>query len=245
MADQDKAAASASASASAAVASATAAPSAAAPAAPDTAAAAAAASSAAAAAAPPAETASKGAGGGGGGGGKVAAAPKEATGGGGGAPAPAAPKESSLAAAMAGGAAAAGGGGGAAEPFNMGEAKARLAAAATAAQGCKKGDGPTGTGRVVVLFCVADSAGAAQSATSVSGPPPSRGRRRHGQLRRRQVPHGPGPGRTFSGSLVLRQQVVHDQLREEPWLRLSRLQCGVPSRPSRRDRGRASGPNGR
>jgi hypothetical protein len=48
----------------------------------------------------------------------------------------------------------------------MGEAKARLAAAATAAQGCKKGDA-TGTGRVVVLFA---SSGAAQSAT-VSGPP--------------------------------------------------------------------------
>ncbi len=49
----------------------------------------------------------------------------------------------------------------------MGEAKARLAAAASAAQGCKKGDGPTGTGRVVVLFA---PSGAAQSAT-ISGPP--------------------------------------------------------------------------
>lgn len=168
--DQDKAAASASASASA-VAAASPAPSA--PPAP-TETAAAAASTAAAAAAPATDTAgaSKGAGGGGGGGKVAAAAPKEATGGGGGAPAAApAPKENSLAAAMAGGAApaaaAGGGGGGSAEPFNMGEAKARLAAAATAAQGCKKGDGPTGTGRVVVLFA---PSGAAQSAT-VSGPP--------------------------------------------------------------------------
>jgi predicted Zn finger-like uncharacterized protein len=83
-----------------------------------------------------------------------------------------APKENSLAAAMAGGAApapaapAAAAGGGS-EPFNMGEAKARLAAAAAAAQGCKKGDGPSGTGRVVVMFA---PSGAAQSAT-VSGPP--------------------------------------------------------------------------
>jgi predicted Zn finger-like uncharacterized protein len=51
--------------------------------------------------------------------------------------------------------------------FNMGEAKSRLAAAAAAAQGCKKGDGPTGTGRVIVVFA---PSGGAQSA-NVSGPP--------------------------------------------------------------------------
>ncbi len=51
-------------------------------------------------------------------------------------------------------------------PFNMGEAKSRLAAAAAAVQACKKGDA-TGTGRVVVLFA---PSGAAQSAT-VSGAP--------------------------------------------------------------------------
>jgi predicted Zn finger-like uncharacterized protein len=51
--------------------------------------------------------------------------------------------------------------------FNMGEAKSRLAAAASAAQGCKKGDGPTGTGRVIVVFA---PSGGAQSA-NVSGPP--------------------------------------------------------------------------
>jgi predicted Zn finger-like uncharacterized protein len=51
--------------------------------------------------------------------------------------------------------------------FNMGEAKSKLAAAAAAAQGCKKGDGPTGTGRVVVVFT---PGGGAQSAT-ISGPP--------------------------------------------------------------------------
>jgi|SRR5580704_1526323 predicted Zn finger-like uncharacterized protein len=52
-------------------------------------------------------------------------------------------------------------------PFNMGEARARLGAAAAAAAGCKKANGPTGTGRVVVLFA---PSGATQSAT-VSGPP--------------------------------------------------------------------------
>jgi predicted Zn finger-like uncharacterized protein len=52
-------------------------------------------------------------------------------------------------------------------PFNMGEAKARLGAAAAAAGGCKKPGGPTGTGRVVVLF---GPSGAAQSAT-ITGPP--------------------------------------------------------------------------
>jgi hypothetical protein len=52
-------------------------------------------------------------------------------------------------------------------PFNMGEAKARLGAASAAAAGCKKPNGPTGTGRVVVLFA---PSGGTQSA-SVSGPP--------------------------------------------------------------------------
>jgi predicted Zn finger-like uncharacterized protein len=78
-----------------------------------------------------------------------------------------APKESSLVAAMAGGAAPApAGGGGSDQPFNMGEARARLAAAASAAQGCKKGD-ISGTGHVIVVFA---PSGAAQSAT-VTGPP--------------------------------------------------------------------------
>jgi predicted Zn finger-like uncharacterized protein len=53
------------------------------------------------------------------------------------------------------------------QPFNMGEAKSRLAAAAAAAQACKKPDGPVGTGRVIVVFA---PSGAAQSAT-ISGPP--------------------------------------------------------------------------
>jgi hypothetical protein len=51
-------------------------------------------------------------------------------------------------------------------PFNMGEAKARLAAIAAGVQPCKRGD-ITGTARVVVVFA---PSGAAQSA-SVSGPP--------------------------------------------------------------------------
>jgi predicted Zn finger-like uncharacterized protein len=53
------------------------------------------------------------------------------------------------------------------QPFNMGEAKAKLGAAASAAAGCKKASGPTGTGRVVVVFA---PSGATQSA-SVSGAP--------------------------------------------------------------------------
>ncbi len=84
------------------------------------------------------------------------------------------PKDNSLAAAMAGAATAApaaaappAAAAGADQPFNMGEAKARLASAAGAAQGCKKPDGPSGSGRVVVMFA---PSGAAQSAT-VSGPP--------------------------------------------------------------------------
>jgi hypothetical protein len=48
----------------------------------------------------------------------------------------------------------------------MGEAKARLAAAAGSVQSCKKGDA-TGTGKVVVMFT---PSGAAQSAT-INGPP--------------------------------------------------------------------------
>jgi predicted Zn finger-like uncharacterized protein len=50
--------------------------------------------------------------------------------------------------------------------FNMGEAKSKLAAAAAAAQSCKKGD-ISGTGRVVVVFA---PSGGAQTAT-ISGPP--------------------------------------------------------------------------
>jgi predicted Zn finger-like uncharacterized protein len=52
------------------------------------------------------------------------------------------------------------------QPFNMGEAKSKLAAAASAVQTCKKGD-VTGTGRVLIVFA---PNGGAQSAT-VSGPP--------------------------------------------------------------------------
>lgn len=51
-------------------------------------------------------------------------------------------------------------------PFNMGEAKARLAAIASSVQPCKRGD-VTGTGRVVVVFA---PSGVVQSA-AVSGPP--------------------------------------------------------------------------
>ncbi len=53
------------------------------------------------------------------------------------------------------------------QPFNMGEAKARLGATAGGASGCKKPGGPTGTGRVVVVFA---PSGATQSA-SVTGEP--------------------------------------------------------------------------
>jgi predicted Zn finger-like uncharacterized protein len=52
------------------------------------------------------------------------------------------------------------------QPFNMGEAKSRLGAAAAAVQSCKKGD-VTGTGRVTIVFA---PGGGAQSATVV-GPP--------------------------------------------------------------------------
>jgi predicted Zn finger-like uncharacterized protein len=52
------------------------------------------------------------------------------------------------------------------QPFNMGEAKARLAAIAAGVQSCKRGDA-VGTGRVVVLF---SPSGGAQTAT-VNGPP--------------------------------------------------------------------------
>jgi predicted Zn finger-like uncharacterized protein len=84
----------------------------------------------------------------------------------------AAPKENSLVAAMAGAAAPppaaapAAAAQGSDQPFNMGEAKARLGAAAGSVQSCKKGD-VTGTGRIVVVFA---PSGAVQSAT-VSGPP--------------------------------------------------------------------------
>jgi predicted Zn finger-like uncharacterized protein len=53
------------------------------------------------------------------------------------------------------------------QPFNMGEAKAKLGAAASAASGCKKPNGPTGTGRAVIVFA---PSGAAQSA-SINGEP--------------------------------------------------------------------------
>ena len=49
----------------------------------------------------------------------------------------------------------------------MGEAKAKLGAAASAAGGCKKPNGPTGTGRAVIVFA---PSGAAQSA-SINGEP--------------------------------------------------------------------------
>jgi predicted Zn finger-like uncharacterized protein len=53
------------------------------------------------------------------------------------------------------------------QPFNMGEAKSRLAAAAGSVQSCKKGDGPVGTGHAVIVFA---PSGGAQSAT-INGPP--------------------------------------------------------------------------
>lgn len=53
------------------------------------------------------------------------------------------------------------------QPFNMGEAKAKLGAAASAAASCKKPNGPTGTGRAVIVFA---PSGAAQSA-SITGEP--------------------------------------------------------------------------
>lgn len=83
------------------------------------------------------------------------------------------PKDTSLGAAMAAAAVAptatkaAAPAGESDQAFNMGEAKSRLAAAAAAAQSCKKADGPSGTGRAVVLFA---PSGAAQSAT-ITGPP--------------------------------------------------------------------------
>ena len=53
------------------------------------------------------------------------------------------------------------------QPFNMGEAKGKLGAAAASAETCKKPNGPTGTGRVVVTFA---PSGAVQSA-AITGPP--------------------------------------------------------------------------
>ena len=55
---------------------------------------------------------------------------------------------------------------GADQPFNMGEAKARLASIAGSVQGCKKGD-QSGSGRVVVTFSPSGSVASAV----VSGPP--------------------------------------------------------------------------
>jgi predicted Zn finger-like uncharacterized protein len=52
------------------------------------------------------------------------------------------------------------------QPFNMGEARARLAAIAGGLSGCKRADGPTGSGRVVVTFA---PSGGVQSAV-VQGP---------------------------------------------------------------------------
>jgi len=52
------------------------------------------------------------------------------------------------------------------QPFNMGEAKSKLAAAAASAQTCKKGD-TTGTGHAVIVFA---PNGGAQSVT-INGPP--------------------------------------------------------------------------
>jgi len=56
--------------------------------------------------------------------------------------------------------------GGSDQPFNMGEAKARLASIAGSVQGCKKGD-VSGSGRVVVTFAPAGNVASAV----VSGPP--------------------------------------------------------------------------
>jgi predicted Zn finger-like uncharacterized protein len=56
--------------------------------------------------------------------------------------------------------------GGSDQPFNMGEAKARLASIAGSVQGCKKGD-VTGSGRVVVTFAPSGNVASAV----VSGPP--------------------------------------------------------------------------
>jgi hypothetical protein len=55
---------------------------------------------------------------------------------------------------------------GADQPFNMGEAKARLASIAGSVQGCKKGDA-SGSGRVVVTF----APGGNVASAVVSGPP--------------------------------------------------------------------------
>ncbi|HEY3822395.1 MAG TPA: zinc-ribbon domain-containing protein [Polyangiaceae bacterium] len=56
--------------------------------------------------------------------------------------------------------------GGSDQPFNMGEAKARLASIAGSVQGCKKGD-VSGSGRVVVTF----APGGNVASAVVSGPP--------------------------------------------------------------------------
>jgi predicted Zn finger-like uncharacterized protein len=77
------------------------------------------------------------------------------------------PKQEAPAGVPAAVAAAAGGGAAASDaPFNMGEAKSRLAAAAAGVQSCKKGD-QTGTGRVVIVFL---PNGTAQSATVTGSP---------------------------------------------------------------------------
>jgi predicted Zn finger-like uncharacterized protein len=80
--------------------------------------------------------------------------------------APAKPKETPAGVPAAVAAAAGGGASASDAPFNMGEAKSRLAAAAAGVQSCKKGD-VSGTGRVIVVFL---PNGTAQSAT-VTGPP--------------------------------------------------------------------------
>jgi predicted Zn finger-like uncharacterized protein len=111
---------------------------------------------------------------------------------------------------------AAAGGGDSDQAFNMGEAKAKLAAAATAAQSCKKGDGPVGTGRVVVVFAPSGGAQTAPASRRASGAYTSR---RSAAARSRSARASPS---TDGGSIGARRR--------------SGRFCSVHPRPPRGDR---------
>ena len=142
-------------------------------------------------------------------------APKEGIGGGAlrvaGAPPPA--QGSSLAAALAGGGGPhrplrrPSGGGGGGDPFNMGEAKVTPGDFRVRSPGSlqEEGDGPTGTGRVVVLFR-AERRGASQPrsrALPSRAPPRAAASPRDSALR---------PRACLQRQPLLREQELHDQL---------------------------------
>jgi predicted Zn finger-like uncharacterized protein len=57
------------------------------------------------------------------------------------------------------------------QPFNMGEAKAKLGTVASSLGGCKKPDGPTGSGKVVVTFAPAGNVQSAVVGAPFGGTP--------------------------------------------------------------------------